>query len=508
MKLRYILPLFLLVGTVSCEGNLDIRQHGVVSKDEFYKTQSDFEEAIADVYVAYQANFYNMWFTKEYLSDDVWHGGGTHFDGEDYRLSDYCYNAGLGRLEDLFSGYYTVINRANLVIENVPVDDPVGARCVAEARVFRALVNFDLVTLWGTPPLVEHSAGDRQPANAESPSVIWEAVEKDLQDAISSNALTEKTSATDQTAHITQQFAKSLLGKAYVFQEKWDDARTILDEVISSGKYALYDDYNTIRTMAGKFNSESVFELEYPLDPNNPDGNGHRCWEQTYFGLSTRYFTISQDCELQDGWNYCHPTKSLYDDFVSVEGADGYRLNCTIKTLPQMRDIGVDIVERCPDNEGFFSWKIRIRKDEYQLYNPALNQSVMRFAEVLLLAAESHLHGGDPAVATEYVNRLRSRAKAPLISGTVTMDQIKTEKRIELCYEMTRYQDLIRWGDAETVLAHKGEKYPILEVDGSVSYMDLTTSYTEYGFKSKHKLLPIPSAELMSNVNIEQNPEW
>ena len=73
---------------------------------------------------------------------------------------------------------------------------------------------------------------------------------------------------------------------------------------------------------------------------------------------------------------------------------------------------------------------------------------------------------------------------------------------------MTRFQDLIRWGDAATVLADKGSKYPNLEVDGSVSYTDLTASSQEYGFKEKHKLLPFPSAELMSNNNISQNPGW
>lgn len=510
MKLRYFLMAALSVSLLSCESKLDIRQHGVVSMEEFYSTPDDFEEAIAAVYVAYQTNYYYMWFTKEYLGDDLWHGGGTHYDGEDYRMSDYCFNAGLSTLETLFSGYYTVLNRANLVIENVPEEESVGRRCVAEARVFRALVNFDLVTLWGTPPLVDHilAADEYQPANVESPSVIWDAVEEDLKAAISSGALTDKSSATDKTAHITLQFAKALLGKAYVFQEKWAEARTILDEVIASGKYELYDDYATIRTIAGEFNPESVFELEYPLDSANPDGNGHRCWMQTYFGLSTRYFTISDDCELQDGWNYCHPTKDLYDAFVATEGVDGYRLNSTIKTLDQVRALGVEVVERCPDNEGYFSWKIRLRKDEYQWYNPCLNQSVMRFAEVLLLAAEAHLEGGDASVATSYINRLRTRAQAPLLAGTATMADLKNEKRLELCYEMTRFPDLVRWGDAATVLADKGTKYPNLEVDGSVTYTDLTATSTEYGFKEKHKLLPYPSAELMSNVNIKQNPGW
>ena len=510
MKYRYLLILSVAasLGLSSCESMLDIRQHGVVSMEEFYSTDADFEEAIAAVYVAYQTNYYNMWFTKEYLSDDLWHGGGTHYDG-DYQLSDYCFNAGLSTIESLFSGYYTVLNRANLVIENVAEETAVGKRCVAEAKVFRALVNFDLVTLWGTPPLVDHilSADEYQPSNVESPSVIWEAVEKDLKEAIASGGLTDKTSASEPTAHITLQFAKALLGKVYVFEKKWTEAATILDEVIASGKYELYDDYENMHTEKGEHNPESIFELEYPLDAANPDGNGHRCWMQTYFGISTRYFTLTDDCVLQDGWGYCSPTKDLYDAFVAIEGVDGYRLTSSIKTLPQLKTYGVEIVERCPDNEGYFCWKIRLLKDEYQMYNPSFNQSVMRLAEVLLLAAEAHLENNNAQKATEYVNRLRTRAQAPAL-GTATLSDIKNEKRVELCYEMTRFQDLIRWGDAATVLAGKGAKYPNLEVDGSVTYTDLTASSLEYGFKDKHKLLPFPSAELMSNNNISQNPGW
>lgn len=82
----------------------------------------------------------------------------------------------------------------------------------------------------------------------------------------------------------------------------------------------------------------------------------------------------------------------------------------------------------------------------------------MRYAEVLLLAAEANLQAGQPDKALYDINQIRERAKeTPLTS--VTLDDIKTEKRLELCLESVRYQDLVRWGDAEAALAHRASKF-------------------------------------------------
>ncbi|WP_421021995.1 RagB/SusD family nutrient uptake outer membrane protein, partial [Klebsiella pneumoniae] len=79
--------------------------------------------------------------------------------------------------------------------------------------------------------------------------------------------------------------------------------------------------------------------------------------------------------------------------------------------------------------------------------------------------------------------------------------QIKTESRLELCFEGQRFENLVRWGDAPTVLAAKGQKNPTLRTDGSVIW----TSYNDpskCGFKiGKHELLPFPESEMSVNPN-------
>jgi len=101
------------------------------------------------------------------------------------------------------------------------------------------------------------------------------------------------------------------------------------------------------------------------------------------------------------------------------------------------------------------------------------------------------------------INEIRTRAHEASLTS-VTLNDIKTEKRLELCLEGTRYQDLVRWGDAKVALADQGKQIPNYSSKG-VSF-DYTNS--QYGFKDKHMLLPIPLKEKELNPNIVQNTGW
>ena len=132
-----------------------------------------------------------------------------------------------------------------------------------------------------------------------------------------------------------------------------------------------------------------------------------------------------------------------------------------------------------------------------------IDLKIMRYAEVLLMAAEAQLQAGNSGKALEYINQIRTRAKeAPLTS--VTLSDIKTEKRLELCCEAIRYQDLVRWGDAKTAMGSQGKEVPAFTTDG----IQWNWQNTVYGFQDKHMLLPIPLKELELNPNMQQNPGW
>jgi hypothetical protein len=131
------------------------------------------------------------------------------------------------------------------------------------------------------------------------------------------------------------------------------------------------------------------------------------------------------------------------------------------------------------------------------------NLKIMRYAEVLLLAAEAQLQAGNSSKALDYINQIRVRAKeTPLTS--VTLNDIKTEKRLELCNESVRFQDLVRWGDAASALGQQGKEIPAFGTEG----VQWLFKNDKYGFQEKHNLLPIPLKEIELNPNMTQNTGW
>jgi hypothetical protein len=499
---------------VSCGDMLDTTQHGVESFETFYQTDEEAEQAAAAIYLYYASSGvqYNIGFLKNLLSDDFWCGGGGRGDNPtNEQLNEYTFGADHPYLGDAFQNYYGVIYRANVILENVPDESAVQKQVRAEAKVFRALAYIDLISMWGTPPYVDHllSSNEYKQPNG-NPAELWALVEKDLTEAIESNALYEKSSVNDNSSyHITKQFAQALLGKAYVFQEKWNEAANVLDKVVASGKYDLFrGDYGEMLQYTNENNCESMFELNYLNDPNNAQV------VNLYFAMTgwrTDQMNINPASDIYVGtWGYLNPQKELYDAFVATEGVNGYRLTRTMINFDQLTALGHSIMpgKELYGVEGYLMWKTRKVKGEQ---NPGgwmdthNNIRVMRYAEVLLLAAEAHLNSGG-SKAAEYVNEIRTRAGLTRL-GSVTMDDVKTEKRLELCGESVRLQDMLRWKMADK-MAGQGKKTPLLSSNGTVRYVEYNAGDVA-GFKSpKHWLLPFPQAEIDLNENIRQNEGW
>ena len=521
MKKNYILStLFMLMAmfTVSCEDRLDIAKHGNMgSQEDFYQTDDEAENAAASMYLNLRGLYYNWFFTKNLLADDVWCGGGLRGDNNQMeQLNEYTFGTNHGMIQGVFSSMYGLIYKANLIIEKVQPDTHIKARTVAEAKFMRAWANFELVTLFGTAPLVDHLLqSDEYRCPNSTSEELWNAVETDLKDAIAMNALESKKSVddTETGTHVTLEMAEAMLGKAYVFEKKYAEAAQMFDKVISSGKYELFKgDFDMQFHAANNNNCESMLECQMRND-------SEKAWSQYSMlqimqGWRTSNITYGGTAatELATGtYGFMNPRKSLYEAFVKAEGQDGYRLRHTMLTYDQVKDYGVQIKSGMSlyGSEGYFMYKNRPLKEDCINDNPGfqvlqyIDYRIMRYAEVLLLAAEANLEAGNSAKALEYMNMIRSRAQEQLLTS-VTLDDIKLEKRLELCMECVRYQDLVRWGDAEKMLADQGKQIPNFS-DKGVTW---DYSNTEYGFKAKHKLLPIPLKEMELNPNINQNEGW
>ena len=111
--------------------------------------------------------------------------------------------------------------------------------------------------------------------------------------------------------------------------------------------------------------------------------------------------------------------------------------------------------------------------------NMGTNWRLIRYADVLLMAAEAYFRDGNPGLALDYVNEVRRRSNVPDLA-TLTFEHIVRERQLELAFEGFRYIDLVRWGLAEQEL-------------GSLGYV-----------AGKHDLLPIPIVDVRS-YGLEQN---
>lgn len=514
MKLKYIIVVLAAAAALSsCNDLLDIPQHGVQNYETYYQTDEEAESAIAACYIQQKGLAYNYLMGKNMLTDDFWAGGGGRNDNAELeQLNEFTFSTEQGFLQGMFQSYYQIIYKANVVLGHVPEETEVQLRARAEAKVFRAWAYFELISMWGNPPLVDH---ELEPSEYSCPNgtteELWGLVEDDLTEAINSGYLTEKANVDDKTWRITKQYAQAILGKAYLWQGKYGDAADVFDEIIDSKLYKLYPDYENIISFNAKQNCESLFETVLISDPNNVWNNMNMiCLMVNY--RTDKFAKFNSELSAL-GWGFLSPQANLYEDFVKVEGENGYRLNATLKTYPQMVDYGCELMPGSTIiNEGYFMWKWRILAAQC----PAMgynwvddnNPRWMRYAEVLLCAAEAHLQNGDGPKADEYLNMIRTRAQAPSITGA-TLEDIQREKRIELCGEGTRFQDMIRWGIAEERMKDQGSKCPFLDSNGNVTYQNFNGDDTsKYGFKSKHNLLPYPGVEIRLNSNIKQNPGW
>jgi hypothetical protein len=498
---------------VSCEKMLDNEQHGAYSPENFYETDEQAEQALAAIYAYYSnsGTYYNIFFLKNLLSDDFWCGGGNRGDNsQNEQLNEYTFNAEHPYLSAAFQNFYGVIYRSNLILDYVPDESAAQKRARAEAKVFRAFAYIDLISMWGAPPLVDHIlTPDEYKQPNGNPAALWSLVETDLTEAIASSVLHEKANVGDNSSyHISKQLAQALLGKAYIFQEKFAAAIPVLDEVINSGKYELLpgSDYENILQYTHENNSESVFELNYLNDPNN----AAMSLLAAMSGWRTDHIDIALNSDIYNGtWGFCNPQKELYDVFAAEEGANGSRLNQSIITYDRFTALGHSIKssEVLYGCESILMWKTRKVNNEFitgGFMASHNNIRIMRYPEVLLLAAEAHLKGGG-SLAASYVNQVRTRAGLSP-KGSVSMDDIMLEKRLELCGESVRYQDMLRWRIANK-MASQGTRTPTLQANGTVTWEQLNNAETA-GFKDRHWLLPFPQAELTSNPSIKQNAGW
>ena len=504
-KYVYILMLGLLsVFSTGCEDRLDIAKHGNMgSQEDFYKTDDDAIQALASLYSSWGGNYYNWFFTKNLLADDVWAGGGSRGDNSQMeQLNEYTFDTDHGMVQGLYSGMYGIIYKSNLIIDLLEPDTEVKKRAVAEARFFRAWSNFELVTLFGTAPVVDHllTPGEYRLGNS-TPEVMWALIESDLTEAINSNALPSKSDVNDSETgiRITKEVAQAMLGKAYIWKGDYQAAKDEFEIIMNGYGYDLTQKYEDNFRDDTEFNAESIWEINYDAKGNSGDSWGNGTSDDSFMGNNlAHYFGPTLKGEnIGGGWYKMQPSPYLIKEFISEQRPEGSDSKWDKRLYTTCFFKYSDFGDVKPDEKFYggkvefddmFKWtvlpegdgKYGIAKQGYAPAYPVIegvqgrfmmkkfaawwvptgctmysndagrinNLRIMRFAEVLLLHAEACLETNDESGAMKDINRIRVRAGLPeknLSGKDAIMTELQKQKLLEFAGENIRWDDMVRW---------------------------------------------------------------
>jgi hypothetical protein len=481
--------LFLLIATVvltstGCKKFLAVDPPYTQDAENFFETQEDYERALTGAYDLLQASFLTVWI-GEIASDNAIAGGESVNDSQGlHQIDDMTHGGVNNELRNVLRWNYAGVTRANYILENQNNIDFVGKdKIIAEARFLRAYYYFELVKFFGDVPLIiDKRIGIEEATQiARSPkSEVYAQIEEDLTYAASILG-----PVATQKGRATKGAALSLLGKAYLYQNKFVEAAATFDQVITSGVYSLYPDYEQLFSASNENNSETVFDVEY----TGLEGGSYGCLICLEGNAAVGFQGIRQynGPVYGDGNSYNLPTQACYDAFSPIDPRRGFSIldiDAFIAAQPNPADITYAI--GAGGHTGFYNNKYIKRQGEIGLPDNDLtspvNYRVIRYADVLLMAAEAHYKNGNTSYAQQLVNQVRVRAGIPGVSVN-SIDVIYKERRFELSGEGHRFFDLVRTGQA-------------------AQFID--------GFQvGKHELFPIPQVEIdLAGGNWSQNPGY
>jgi starch-binding outer membrane protein, SusD/RagB family len=415
--------------------------------------------------------------------------------------------------------HYQVIFRANQVLDNIRdiafEDEGHKNRIIGQASFLRGLAYFNLFLNYNKIPLVDednYNRGDNFFPPVASKEAVWTQIEADFAQA--KDLLPwdfDEVTGPDQgqTGRATKGAAIGMLGKSYLYQEKWQAAYDEFDALMQSGRHALVANYNENFWPGPQYenNEESLFEIQFSHDIGGTTVNW--CCEPVNTWMNVTGLGQTYAMTAFGGWSDFVPSRGLYEAFKqerTVEDKLDPRLNATIASYEPGEDTEV---YNQPWPASVPNTNIYAAKYTYSTVPgytsegggtatySAINYRVLRYADVLLMAAEALNEMGRTAEAAPLIQQVRSRANLPdrsaefaAMSQVEMRDQIAHERYLELAVEGIRIHDLIRWGWLQDP-----QKLELLK--------QRDPDFNTYSVGNEY--LPIPQSELDANPNLERN---
>ena len=427
--------------------------------------------------------------------------GSSAGDGADVAAmyDDFEYTASNGTMGAYWTQNYKIIFQCNEVLDDIEKEgktDTETMRNKGEALFFRAYCYFNLVRAWGEVPLITFKVVDSADANVAKSGInkIYTQIDNDLTEA---EKLLPLQWDSNYTGRVTWGAVRSLHARTYMMRNDWDNMYKLSTEVIGKGLYNLDTPVDKIFTVEGENCGSSIFELQ--------------C--ESTDALKNSLTIGSQFCEVQGvrgsgdwnlGWGWHMATELMAEAFEPGDPRKD-------ATLLYFRKSDSDPVT--PENTNTPYGESPVSQAEGAYFNkkaytnPALRQEftnkgfwvnirLIRYSDVVLMAAESANELGNTSEAQKDLEMVRARARGgnpDILPEITSLDQsvlreaIRHERRVELGLEFDRFYDLVRWGIAEQVLHAAGK----------------------LNYQPKNALLPIPQDEIDKSKGVlKQNPDY
>ncbi len=488
----------------------------------------------------------NWWLDA--LSDDA-HKGSTDGDQPDLTLMEnYDWGTAnpypLGKWTALYAG----VNRANNVLSVIgKIEGGDFTAQEAEARFLRAHFNFELQKIFGNVAFISVENFNNQEFSQPNSGPIWDQIESDFQFAIDN-----LPAARGAVGKPSRNVAKAYKGKVHLYQSEWAEASTLFSDVISSGEFSLLDEYVDNFSLAGDNSSESLFAIQFTADGGS-SFNGNQGGTLNFpnaFGFCCGFYQPTQD--LVNAFQVDGSGLPLLDTFNQNDVKNDYGVTSeqafTIETAPLDPRLDYTVGRRGIDYNGYgthvgkdwiranfsdISGPYLAKKNVYQngetgnagtgawgQQHSGINYHVIRYADVLLMAAEAAVETNDLATALNYLNQVRNRAKnmtpvqndagtgpaanydvepyASFADQETARKAVRHERRLELSMEGHRLFDLRRWGNGVEVM----NAYFANEARVITSFAGDPKPY-----EAKHDLMLIPVTAIdLSGGTLTQNP--
>ena len=416
INIKILFTIIIITLGYSCSDDFVNVKSQAENSEDFFNSEDDYQNALIGAYDLLQSSYINV-MLGEIASDNTLAGGESATDVIGIQeIDDMIHTPVNAQLRDIWGWMFSGVNRANYILEFKDKTDFTGKEQVlAQARFLRAYYYFELVKWFGDVPLVVDQRilfGDQFNVDRTPKAQVYAQIELDLMYAADNLPYVQS-----ESGRVTKGAAQALLGKAYLYQDKFDEASAVLENLIQNGPYDLVSDYNSIFETEGENNIESVFEVQYA----ELEGAGFGCLQCSEGNVAVGFSGIrnytadpgSTGDIFSSGFSFNVPVQELVDAFE----ADDLRKDVAVLDIDSWASQTGITFGTGFEHTGYFNRKYNPRKrssaaqQDFNLTNPNNYRSI-RFADVLLMAAEAFNRSASPndGKAQSYLNRVRQRA--------------------------------------------------------------------------------------------------